>query len=166
MFGKHCLTLFVSGREKNAHFRAHYLFCPIFLGPKTVKTRKNYKNSRFSGHLFFGKKVFWGMGEKVFFTNCVFEKLCFLKTLFYSVSSKHSNCSKKDVCWKTENLLKIVGCFWTWQKGVFCLLFQVFMFLWFFCVFGKVAKVLNMLFSQFFWLLEGGIVLFIWVWNV
>ena len=41
------------------------------------------------------------------------------------------------------------------------------MFLWFFCVFGKVAKVLNMLFfSQFVWLLEGGIVLFIWVWNV
>ena len=32
MFCKNCLTLFVSGREKNTHFRAHYLFWPnIFL---------------------------------------------------------------------------------------------------------------------------------------
>ena len=29
-FSKNCLTLFVSGREKNAHFRAHYLFWPKF----------------------------------------------------------------------------------------------------------------------------------------
>ena len=29
-FGKKCLTLFVSGREKKAHFRAHYLFCSFF----------------------------------------------------------------------------------------------------------------------------------------
>ena len=28
IFSKNCLTPFVSGREKNAHFRAHYLFWP------------------------------------------------------------------------------------------------------------------------------------------
>ena len=59
---------------------------------KTVQTRKNYKNSGFSGncpklklHLFF-EKGFFDMGEKVGFTNCVFEKLC--KHYFYSVFSK------------------------------------------------------------------------------
>ena len=36
IFSKNCLPLFVSGREKNAHFGAHYLFWPKFLGPKTV----------------------------------------------------------------------------------------------------------------------------------
>ena len=30
IFCKNCLTLFVSGREKSAHFRAHYLFRPKF----------------------------------------------------------------------------------------------------------------------------------------
>ena len=28
IFSKNCLTLFVSGTEKNRHFRAHYLFWP------------------------------------------------------------------------------------------------------------------------------------------
>ena len=53
---------------------------------------------------FFGK-VF-GMGEKVRFTNCVFEKLCFffLKTLFNSVCREtqqlqYKHCMKQ----KTEN---------------------------------------------------------------
>ena len=36
IFSKNCLTLFVSGREKNAHFRAHYLFWPNFFWTKTV----------------------------------------------------------------------------------------------------------------------------------
>ena len=41
---------------------------------------------------------------------------------------------------------KIVGCFWTWQKGVFCLFFQALMLLWFaFCVSGKVGRVLKFL---------------------
>ena len=35
-FSKNCLTLFVSGREKNAHFRAHYLFLPKVFWTKTV----------------------------------------------------------------------------------------------------------------------------------
>ena len=75
-------------------------------------------------HLFFEKGVF-DMSEKVGFTNCVFEKLCFLKALFFTVCKQ-----------KTETWWKIVGCFWTWQKGVFCLfLFSgfsviVFIFAW------------------------------------
>ena len=43
-FCKNCLTLFVSGREKNAHFRAHYLFWPHFIfGPKQCKSGKTIK---------------------------------------------------------------------------------------------------------------------------
>ena len=38
---KNCLTLFVSGREKNAHLRAHYLFWPkIFLDQNSVNQEK------------------------------------------------------------------------------------------------------------------------------
>ena len=51
-----------------------------FLGPKTVQTRKHYKNCGFSGNCpkpkmkpFLEKGVFFDMGEKVGFTNCVFE---------------------------------------------------------------------------------------------
>ena len=40
---KNWLTLFVSGREKNAHFRAHYLFWPIFFCPKQCKPGKTIK---------------------------------------------------------------------------------------------------------------------------
>ena len=44
IFSKNCLTLFVSGREKNAHFRAHYLFWPkFFFGPKQCKPGKTIK---------------------------------------------------------------------------------------------------------------------------
>ena len=44
IFSKNWLTLFVSGREKNAHFRAHYLFWPkIFFGPKQCKPGKTIK---------------------------------------------------------------------------------------------------------------------------
>ena len=44
IFSKNCLTLFVSGREENAHFRAHYLFWPKkFFGPKQCKPGKTIK---------------------------------------------------------------------------------------------------------------------------
>ena len=43
-FCKNCLTLFVAGREKNAHFRAHYLFWPKkFFGPKQCKPGNTIK---------------------------------------------------------------------------------------------------------------------------
>ena len=73
-------------------------------------------------HLFW-KTCFFDMGEKVGFTNCVFEKLCSSENnIFIVFSAKHSSCNKKAVCWKAENLWKLVGCFWTWQK-VFLFIF-------------------------------------------
>ena len=54
---------------------------------------------------FFGKSCFFDMGEKVGFTNCVFEKVCFSEnTIFIVFPAKHSfsktkNCMLK----KTEN---------------------------------------------------------------
>ena len=83
---------------------------------KTVKTEKNYKNSGFSGNCKepkmtpFFEKVFWD-GWKMVFTNCVFWKAVFIwKHGFIMFSEKHSSCN-------------IVGCSWTWQKGVFLCFF-------------------------------------------
>ena len=89
------------------------------------------------------------MKKRVLLT--VFLKSCvLLKTLFYSVFSKYSNCNKKAVCWKNGKCMKNSGLFWTWQNGVFGLFFEVFMVLWFgFCVSGKVAKVFKCLFFPF-----------------
>ena len=69
--------LWQEGRRKD-------LFWPKHFGvPKTVKTKKHYKNSGFKGNCpkpkmtpFLLKKVFFDMGQKVGFTNCVFETLC------------------------------------------------------------------------------------------
>ena len=71
-----------------------------------MKTGKNYRNSGFSGNCpkprmtrFFLKKVFFDMGEKLGFTNCVFEKLCSSEnTSFIVFSAKHSSCNKNAVC--------------------------------------------------------------------
>ena len=82
------------------------------------------------------------MGEKVGFTNCVFEKLCFSEnTIFIVFSAKHM------AKW----------CF----LGLF--FFEVLMLLWFvFGVFGIVPEVLKMLvFPRFWGLLWGGLFLFI-----
>ena len=44
----------------------------------------------------FFKMVFFDMGEKVGFTNCVIEKLCSSEnTIFIVLSAKHSSCNKK-----------------------------------------------------------------------
>ena len=93
------------------------------------------------------------MVEKVGFTNCVFDVSFFWKHYLYSVFSKtqlfiNKNCMLK----KTENLWKIVDCFWTWQNGVLGVcFFEVLMSLWFvFGVSGIVPEVFKCLFSQFF----------------
>ena len=94
------------------------------------------------------KKVFFDMVEKVGFTNCVFEKLCFPEnTIFIVFSAKHSFSKTKTVCWKkTENLWKIVGCFWTWQNGVFGgLFFEVLILKGLFLVCLALFQVLKML---------------------
>ena len=126
--------------RKNAHFRAHYLFWPkLFLGPKQCKPGKTIKivvsaeiaqNQKW--HLFFEKGVF-DMVEKVGFTNCVFEKLRFTEsTIFIVFQQTQLFKSKNGMLKKTENLWKIVGCFWTWQNGVLggCF-FEVLVLLWF-----------------------------------
>ena len=97
--------------RKNAHFRAHYLFWPNFFGPKQCKSGKTIKivvsaeiaqNQKW--HLFFEKGVF-DMGEKVGFTNCVFEKLSFSEnTIFIVFSAKHSFSKAKMVCWKKQKI--------------------------------------------------------------
>ena len=53
----------------------------------------------------FLEKGFFDMGEKVGFTNCVFENLCFSEsTIFIVFSEKHSSCNTNTVCkQKTEN---------------------------------------------------------------
>ena len=144
----------MSGREKNAHFRAHYLFWPkIFFGPKQCKPGKTIKivvsaeiapNQKW--HFFFAKGVF-DMGEKAGFTNCVFEKLCFSEnTIFIVFSAKHSFSKTKTVCWKNRKFMKNSGLFLNMAKWCFLgLLSEVLMLLWFvFGVFGIVPEVLNM----------------------
>ena len=119
--------------RKNAHFRCTLsVLAKIFFWTKTVQNKKHYQNRGFSGNcrktimtpFFLEKGVFFDMVEKVGFTNCVFEKLCFPENIIFIVfSAKHSFSKTKTVCWKTENLWKIVGCFWTWQNGVFWVCF-------------------------------------------
>ena len=118
--------------RKNAHCRAHYLFWPkFFFGPKQCKPGKTMKivvsaetaqNQKW--HLFFEKGVFFDMGEKVGFTNCVFEKLCFTEnTIFIVFSAKHSFSKAKMVCWKNRKFMKNSGLFLNMAKCFFWGLF-------------------------------------------
>ena len=52
------------------------------------------------------QKVFFDMVEKVGFTNCVFENLCFFSenTIFIAFSAKHSFSKTKDVCWRKQKI--------------------------------------------------------------
>ena len=116
IFSKNCLTLFVSGREKNAHFRAHYLFWQKFWGggqnnenqqtlKKIVVSTETAQNQKW--HLFCWKTCFFWDGWSAFFTNCVLEKLCSSEsTSFILLSAKHSSCSRKDACWKQKSYEK------------------------------------------------------------
>ena len=101
----------MSGREKNAHFRAHYLFWPNFLDQNS-ENQENYKNSAFSENCpkpkmtpFF-KMVFFDIGERVF------EKLCSSENTIFIVCFQQSTAiaiNKRYVA-KT-NYEKIVSCF-------------------------------------------------------
>ena len=173
-------TICVRKGERNAHFRAHYLFWPkTFFGPKQCKPWKTIKivvsaeiAQKQKWHLFLEKGVFFDMGEKVGFTNCVFEKLCFPEnTIFIVFSAKHSFSKTKTVCWIKQKIYENSGLFLNMANGVF----WVWFFFWgfnikkvcFWCVwhcFKSVKKCL--FFSQFFGLFWGGLLLFIWVWKV
>ena len=178
IFSKNCLTLFVSGREKKNAFSLQLSVLAKFFLTKTVQSTKHYKSRGFSGNCkkakmtpFFGKGCFLTWLKKwvlltVFLKSCVFPE----NTNFIVFSAKHSFSKTKTVCWKkTENSWKIVGCFWTWQNGVFWGFvfwgFNVKRFV--FGVSGIVWKVLKMLVFPNFWgVFWGGSLLFIWVWKV
>ena len=167
-------TICVRKGEKRAFSCTLSVLARKCFGPKTVQTRKHYNNSGFSGICpkptrtpFFGKGVF-GMGEKVGFTNCVFEKLrSFWKHNFTVFSEKRSSCNTNTVCnQKNRKLMKNSGLLLNMAKGCFYLsFFQALMSLYFLS--GKVARVLKMfVFFPMFWVLWGGFFLFIWVWKV
>ena len=100
------------------------------------------------------------MGEKVGFTNCVFEKLCFPEnTIFIVFSAKHSFSKTKTVCWKKQKFMKNSGLFLNMANGVF----WVWFFFWgfnikkvcFWCVWHCFKSVKNACFSQLFWGFSG-----------
>ena len=47
--------------------------------------------------LLFGKRFFLDMGEKVGFTNCVFEKLCFAENTIFLVFSENTAFQKQNM---------------------------------------------------------------------
>ena len=109
-----CLTLFVSGREKKTHFRAHYLFWPKnFLGPKQCKPGKAIKIvGGFSGNCpkpkmtpFLGKRCFLTWVKKWVLLTVFLKSCVLLKTLFYSVF-RQTQLFRNKICMlnKTENL--------------------------------------------------------------
>ena len=104
------------------------------------------------------------MGEKVGFTNCVFEKLCFTEnTIVIVLSAKHSFSKAKTICWKNRKFIwKIVGCFWTWQNGVFWVCFfwgSNVIVVCFWCVWHSSRSVKNACFFPVLGLLWGGLFL-------
>ena len=105
------------------------------------------------------------MGEKVGFTNCVFEKLCFFfwKHYFYSVFSQTQLFKNQNCMLKNRKFMKNSGlflnmakwCFW----GLFFCRFSCYCGLFLVC--GIVPKVLKMLvfFPNFFWAFMGWLIL-------
>ena len=84
IFSKHCLTRFVSGREKKTRIFMHTICLgqKMVFGPKQLKPGKTIKilvsaeiAKSPKWHLFL-KEVFFDMGDSVGFTNCVLDKLC------------------------------------------------------------------------------------------
>ena len=160
MFIKNCLTLFVSGREKNTHFRAHYLFWPkIFFWTNTVQTGKNYKNSGFSGNCpkpkmtpFFWKMCFLTWVKKWVLLTVFLKSCVFWKHYFYSVFSKTQLFKNKNCMLKKQKFMKNSGLFLNMAKWCFLgLFFEVLMLLWFVCgVLHSSRSVKNVLFSRFF----------------
>ena len=69
---------------------------------------------------FFEKGCFFDMVEKVGFTNCVFEKMCFPEnTNFIVFSAKHSFSKTKPYVEKTRKFMKNSGLFLNMAKWCF-----------------------------------------------
>ena len=96
-----------------------------FFGAQNSEARKNFKitvSAEIAQNLkwhFLGEKGV--LGWKWFLLTVFLKSCVFWKHYFIVFSAKHSSCNKKCMLKKTDNLWKVVGCFWTWQKGVFCL---------------------------------------------
>ena len=72
------------------------------------------------------------MGEKLGFTNCVFEKMCFSEnTIFMVFSEKHSSCNKKLHVEKKQKI---------YEKLWYVLLRFLWFCGWFFVCLVKVQK--------------------------
>ena len=111
---------------------------------------------------FFGKRCFLTWVKKWVLLTVFWKAVFSWKHYFYSVFSKtqlfkNKNCMLK----KTENLWKIVGCFWAWQMVSFGFgFFEVLILKRFvFGVSGIVSKVLKMLVFQVFWAFMGWLII-------
>ena len=101
------------------------------------------------------------MVEKVGFTNCVFEKLCFPEnTIFIVFSAKHSFSKTKTVCWKNRKFMKNSGLFLNMAKwcfgGLFFWGFNVIV-VCFWCVWHSSKSVKNACFFSQFWVFFSGV---------
>ena len=100
--------------KKSAHFRCNYLFWENgpFFGAHS-KVTKHYKNRGFSRHggkpkmaLLVAKVPFWVFLRKGVLLSVIHKSCALLKTLFYSVFSKHSFVDMKE-CNLKKKLPKI-----------------------------------------------------------
>ena len=98
-------TICVRKGEKSAFSLQLSVLAKFVFGPKQCKAGKTIKIgvsaeiAQTKNDTFSLKKVFFHMVEKVGFTNCVFEKLCFPEnTIFIVFSAKHSFSKTKTVC--------------------------------------------------------------------
>ena len=129
LLSKHCLTLSVSGREKQAHFR-DYLFGPkIVFGPgqtiiKIVVSAEIVQNQKMTH--FCWKRCFLTWVRKWVLLTVVLKSCVLLKTRFSSVFRKHIKKMYVD-----KNLFLFI---WVWKvKVVFVVLVCVFCSLFRFC---------------------------------
>ena len=73
--------------------------------------------------LFFEKGVF-DLGEKVGFTNCVFEKLCSSENTILVFSARHSSCNKNGML-KSRSFMNNSGFFLNMAKRCFVFFVQL-----------------------------------------
>ena len=140
IFYKNCLTLLVSGRE-NTTFSCSRSGLAKCFGAQTTKTRKNYKNSGFSGHCRKPKndiRCFLGWVKKWALLAVFLESIALLKTLFYTVFSKTQQLQQKmrvekqkfyEKCGLFLNMAKMLLCrclLHIWFVVVGCVLFVCF----------------------------------------
>ena len=130
-FSKNCLTLFASRREKKRAFSCTLsVLTKQFFGSKAVKTKRNYKNSGFSGNcpkpnmtLFFEKRFFLAWVKKLVLL-CFWKAGLFWKHYVYSVFSKNTAIVVKKLYVKKQKIYeKLWVVFEHGKKVLFCLFF-------------------------------------------